>query len=116
MMTDQAENLDPLEDAKAVGYFVRNGQRVATLNAWRRWCRDNGCRCVVVIRGIRQDVVEVNGRVTEKVKPGQGEVAAARVVEQLERRGERVRCEQVKLEPVGGDDGEKGVDDGMVPG
>jgi len=82
-MNITADEQRVLTDAEERGYLVRNGQRVATLNAWRRRCAEDGRPCVVVIQGARQDTIEVNGRVAEKVGSGEGEEKASRFVSGL---------------------------------
>ena len=68
--------------AKIAGYYVRSGRPLAWLAGWKTWCAQSGRKCIVVIQGSKQAVVEVDGIPVLKLKPGEAEAAAARLAEE----------------------------------
>lgn len=98
-----------LNEAAVRGFLVRSGQRIATLSAWRIWCQATRRPCIIVAKGVKQDTVEVDGRVVEKVPAGEGGATAERIVERLERAGERVRLVADDGDEIGADRVGKGA-------
>lgn len=65
-----AEEVADLEAAKAQGFLIRSGKRLAVLAAWRSWCQQAGRRCIVGIVGARIGIVEVGGYEVDRVPVG----------------------------------------------
>jgi hypothetical protein len=70
-----------LSEADACGFMVRSGWRVRLLATWHDLCRRNRRPCIVVIRGAREDRIEVDGQVLETLAAGEGERRAFEIAQ-----------------------------------